>query len=595
MLEDEIKSLPSSPGIYQYFDKDGHLLYIGKAKNLKNRVKSYFKFTPRLAPSNNLSLRIRAMIELAHRLEYIKVNSEHDAFILENSLIKQLKPKYNILLRDDKTYPYVVVNLDDEFPRLEITRKVVKGKNIKYFGPFSSGARALLDALYLLFPLVQKKGCLKGKKACLFYQINRCLAPCQGLVSKDEYRDILEKAISLIHHTKPLLSSLEQKMLEYAQNENYEQAALIRDMMQNIKSIEPQNQIDLASLENFDMLGVYGGAKELCAMRFFIREGKIVSTSHSIIHTKNGYELEEIYKQMILGFYQKNVPLPINTIYTAHDISECDELSSILEDRFDKKVHIKNPKRGEKASLARLVLTNAKEILLRHEKSKSTKLQNEIYSYFELNSYPYSIETFDNSHLGGRATVGAIVAWEGEGFEKSKYRHYHLKGKDEYAQMRELLTNRALRFDKDNPPDLWVIDGGKTLLNLAHEIIQSSGANVDVVAIAKEKIDAKAHRAKGGAKDIIYTLQRSYKLSENDVRLQFLQRLRDEAHRFAITFHRKTKAKQDKESSRLKQRGLSDAKIKKLLLYFGTFEAIESANFDELEKVVGKREAKKLK
>lgn len=594
MLKSTVKSLPKTPGVYQFFGEDGRLLYVGKAKNLSARVKSYFRFTPTLAPAPNLSQRIFMMVSQAVRLEYIKVQSEHEAFILENSLIKQLKPKYNILLRDDKTYPYIVVNLDDEFPRLEITRKVVKGKNIKYFGPFSTGAKALLEGIYLLYPLVQKKGCLRGKKACLFYQIKRCLAPCEGKISSQEYEKILYQAIKLIHHSTPLIKALGEKMHEYAQALNYEEAAKLRDVIGSIKNIQKDNVVDLASLENFDILGIYGDKKSFCTMRFFIREGKIVSSSHTLNHANNGYDLDEIYTQMILNFYTKDTPLEIKNIYIAHEIKDMQDIGEILSKRFDKKIEIKNPKRGEKLSLSNMVLANAKEILTTHQKGKSTSLQNKIFSYFELNSFPYSIETFDNSHLGGEATVGAIVSWEGEGFNKSKYRHYHLHFKDEYSQMREILTQRALRFDKDSPPDLWLIDGGKTLLDLASDIIQSSGANVDVMAIAKEKIDAKAHRAKGGAQDIIHTTKRSYKLSKNDEKLQFLQRLRDEAHRFAITFHRKTKLKNDTKSSILEKKGVSLAKIKKLLLYFGSFEAIEGAKFEELKEVVGQIDAKKI-
>ncbi|PID47012.1 MAG: excinuclease ABC subunit C, partial [Proteobacteria bacterium] len=230
----------------------------------------------------------------------------------------------------------------------------------------------------------------------------------------------------------------------------------------------------------------------------------------------------------------------------------------------------------------------------RHKNKKSSKIQEQIFSYFNLSSYPNSIEVFDNSHLGGRANVGGIISWENESFNKNKYRHYHLENKDEYAQMKELLTQRAQRFHKDYPPDLWLIDGGATLLNLAHKIIQSSGIEIDILAISKEKVDAKSNRSKGKAKDIIHSLKGSYNLNEHDEKLQFLQKLRDEAHRFAISFHRKTKLKQDKESSLLKKRGLSEAKIKKLLYYFGTFEAIREAKHEEIEKLIGKKEALKL-
>lgn len=588
-LKQTLKSLPKTAGVYQFFDIHGKLLYIGKAKRLHARVKSYFKFTPTLQPATNLSLRIKNMISKTSHLEYIQVDSEHDAFILENSLIKQLKPKYNILMRDDKTYPYIFINLDDDFPRFEITRKVVKGKNIRYFGPFSTGAKEILEALYLLFPLVQKKGCLREKKACLFYQIKRCYAPCEGKISTNEYKKIVKEAIQNIHQRKPLLNLLHVKMETYSNNQNYEKAAQIRDMKRSIEAIKDESYMDLARLENFDLFAIHVTQKVACAMRFFIREGKIVSTSHSLVHSSNGFDTEALYRQMILSFYAKESPMPINKVYIAQDIEDKEQLAQILTSWHHKKVAIVHPKRGEKLKLTSLALLNAKELIQRDKQSLITKTQKEIQEFFELESFPFSIETFDNSHLSGSATVGAIIAWEGDSFNKTKYRHYHLHSKDEYSQMSEILTNRAQRFDKEPPPDLWIIDGGKTLLSLAKEIAISSGANLDIIAISKEKIDAKSNRAKGGAKDIIHTLQRSYNLPPTDTRLMFIQKLRDEAHRFAITFHRKTKLKLDKQSSSLQKAGLSEAKIKKLLLYFGTFEAIKKASKSDLERIIGQK------
>ncbi len=595
MLKKSIKSLPKSPGVYQFFDKDDKLLYVGKAKILSNRVKSYFRFTPSLSPASKLSLRIKKMIEQACRLEYITVPNEHDAFILENSLIKQLKPKYNILLRDDKTYPYVVVDFDEKFPRLEITRKIKKGGNNKYFGPYTSGARDLLDGIYQSYPLVQKKSCAKGKKSCLFHQINRCLAPCEGKISQAEYKQILHEALKLVHNPNPLIKALENKMQRYSDDLKFEEAAKLRDMLMGIEKSKPKNTIDLAKLENFDLLAVFETPKTACNVSFFVRDGKIVSSSNSLIYSINGFDMQELYRQRILSFYKSGVPMPINTIYLAHEIDDRSELEELLSKRFGKKISIKNPKRGEKLSLVKLALANAEEIICKQNLDKYFKIKSQIQSFFDLSSYPNSIEVFDNSHLSSTARVGAIISWVGDGFEKANYRHYHLQSKDEYSQMREILIARTKRFEVQSPPDLWLIDGGKVLLDLACEIIQSSGANVDVLAISKEKIDFKANRAKGRAKDKVHDKNRSYDLPLRDEKLQFLQRLRDEAHRFAISFHRKTKIKLDKDKSFLKQKGLSEGSIKKLLSYFGSFEDIKKASFDEIMSIINKKEAKKLK
>ena len=594
MLKNTIKNLPNSPGIYQYFDENGKLLYIGKAKSLKNRVKSYFRFENELSAAPNLSLRISKMISETKRLEYIVVDSEHDAFILENSLIKQLKPKYNILLRDDKTYPYIYIDLSQEYPRFDITRKIIKGEKIKYFGPFSSSARAILEAIYMIFPLVQKKGCLKEKKACLYYQINRCLAPCEKKISKDEYAKIVNGAINLINDRKQIIKLLDTKMQNASKRLNFEEAAHLRDMQISIKNTLHISQIDIAKLEDFDIFAVVIEENIACAIRLFIRDGKVVSSTHTILNSQNGFDKDELYTRLLFEYYTAQTPHLAKNILLADDIEELHEIQIALSKKCDFNFHIQIPKIGEKKHLCLLAVKNAQELIRQEKNRKNIDILDAIYRLCELENRPFSIETFDNSHLGGEANVGAQVVWENDKFIKSRYRHYHLHSKDEYSQMRELLTNRALRFEKEAPPELWLIDGGEVLRKLAVEIIQSSGANVDVVAIAKEKIGAIAHRAKGAAKDIIYTKKGKITLSVTDERLQFLQRLRDEAHRFAISFHRKTKQKILTKSSNLKNAGLSDAVIKKLLNFYGSFENIKKADEKTLNELFSKQTVNKI-
>lgn len=594
MLEEKIKNLPDLPGVYQYFDENGKLLYIGKAKSLKKRVKSYFRFTPSLSPSSNLSPRIYKMITQTKNLEYIVVESEHDALILENSLIKQLKPKYNILLRDDKTYPYIYIDLKEEFPRFEITRKVIKGKNIKYFGPFSSAAKEIIDSLYELFPLVQKKGCLREKKACLFYQIKKCKAPCEGKISKKEYREIIKEALKVINDKKKLIQMLKEKMERLALNLLFEEAAEIRDRIEKIENSNPHTSIDIAKKEDIDTIAVEIEQNRACVVRIFIREGKVVSSSHNILKSDTGFNKDEIYKRAFLEYYKKEIPSFVNKILIAQDFEEREEIEKLLEDIFSKKVKIQIPKRGEKKNIIQIALKNAKEILKLEKNQNKDQILNEIKSLLFLENTPYTIEVFDTSHMQGSASVGAMIRWEGE-FKKSLYRHYNLNSKNEYDQMKELLTRRVESFEKIPPPDLWIIDGGAGQLNLAVKIIKQNNKNVDIIAIAKEKIDKKAHRAKGKAKDTLYSVNGVLNLSENDKRLQFIQRLRDEAHRFAISFHRKQKLKKDKEISLLKTKGLSEARIKKLLDYFETFENIKKASIEELSKIVPKNVAINIK
>ncbi|MCH3694293.1 excinuclease ABC subunit UvrC [Campylobacter lari] len=594
MLENELKTLPDLPGVYQYFDIQGKLLYVGKAKNLKNRVRSYFNFTPKLSPNPKNSLRIQKMISQTHHLEFITTKSEADALILENSFIKQLHPKYNILLRDDKTYPYIYIDLNEDFPRFEITRKIIKKNKIKYFGPFFKGAKELLNALYLSFELRQKKSC---KELCLFYQIKRCKGPCEQKISKQDYEKIIQKATQALLNPLSLTKNLENKMLEYAKNENYEEAAIIRDQIKTIEDLSVKIQIDLAKLEDFDVFAIYHEVNILSMVRFVINNGRIISSNHKVLtlNHQDEFDLNAVYKQYILENYTQDSPINSTRIYTHEEFEDTNLLQNLLSERFSKKFHLKTPKLGEKKALCELALENAKIHIQKHLKSDDYLFLKELKEFFNLQNYPNYIEIFDNSHMQGEANVGALVAYKDGKFDKSSYRHYHLSYKNDYDQMLQILSKRALSFDKNPPPDLWLIDGGDALLKLANDIIKSSGANVDVLAISKEKIDAKTYRAKGSAKDKIYTQEGKIQLSTDDKKLQFLQKLRDEAHRFAISFHQKTKRKQDLQSSRLIQLGISQGYIKKFLDYYGSFNEISKASFDELKSLSNAKIAKLIK
>jgi len=593
LLIEKIKNLPNKPGVYQYFDENGKLLYIGKAKNLKKRVKSYFRFNPFRA-SDNLSPRIYKMISEVKDLNYIVVESENDALILENSLIKQLKPKYNILLRDDKTYPYIYIDYSEDFPMPQITRKVIKNKNVKYFGPFSSGANALLKTIYEEIPLVQSKSCLKGKKACIYYEIKRCLAPCIGNITKEEYKKYLQKAINLIQNKEKILEILNKKMQKYANNLQFEEAAEIRDRIKSIQSAEIYSNVDLAKLEDLDIFVVEIFEKKAVVVRIFVRNGKVIASSNSIIKSQTIIDKNEIYLRSILEFYSNETPFTSNKILVGEDFEEKEWLEQFLSQKFNKKISILLPTTKEKQNLIKLAKINALEVI---KNQKENSIIYEIKTLFNLKNIPYKIEVFDTSHIKGEASIGAMIVWE-DGFKKSEYRHYHLESKDEYSQIKELLTKRASSFEKSPPPDLWLIDGGIAQLKLAKEIIDSTGIDIDVLAISKEKVDAKTKRSKGKAKDKIYYFDKDINkinLSENDKRLQFLQYLRDEAHRFAIEFHRKTKRKKDMQIELLNIKGIGKAKVQKLLNFFGSFENIKNASFEELKEVLNEKDAKNIK
>jgi len=603
-LEEKLKQLPNEAGVYQYFDKEGHLLYIGKAKSLKNRVKSYFKFTPNLQASSDLSPRIFKMICETSFLEWIVVPNEHDALILENSLIKQLKPKYNILLRDDKTYPYIYVNLNDDFPRLEITRKIEKGKNIKYFGPYSSGAKDILDSIYEIVPLVQKKSCIKGNKACLFFQIGKCLAPCEGKITKDEYKKILDEALSYIYNKSKLLTKLKDKMQYYSENFRFEEALILRDRVKTIEKSQIKTGIDLTSNEDLDIFAIKVDFNKAVLVKMFIRDGKLVSSNYNFIKSKFDdkieFDIQEAYKRAIINYYQNDLPIIPKEILIATNLQDIKELEDFLYTKFKKRIKIVTPKIDKKASLIKIAINNCDELLRLENLKEENTIYSEIQDLFNLQTTPNIIETFDNSHLMGQATVGAMVVYNSniESFDKQSYRHYNLESLDEYSQMKEMLYKRVESFPKNSPPDLWILDGGTTLLKLAYEIIASIGVNLDIIAISKQKLDAKAYRAKGNARDIVHFKEngelKSLHLLPSDKRLQFIQKLRDEAHRFAISFHKKQKRKEDKQISLLQIKGIGDAKIKKLLLYFGEFDKIKNASFEELKTVLNTTDAKSI-
>ena len=592
MIE-KIRSLPHCAGIYQYLDAKGRILYIGKAKNLSKRVKSYFNLTPQLSPKPTLSLRIQKMLNETSSLHYLIVENEHDALILENSLIKQLKPKYNILLRDDKTYPYIYVNLEEEYPRFDITRKIIKGKAIRYFGPFSTGARDILDSLYELLPLVQKKSCLKGGKTCLYYQMNQCLGPCEFPIDKMLYKDMIDTAAQWVANKELLIPKLRAKMEFYAEELRFEEAKGLRDRLERIGRSTEHSQIDLASTEAYDIFAIATDESRGCIVRLFIREGKIASSSHDFFVANDASSRDEAYERALINYYGSEKPPIIAPILLHASFESEDWVTQHLSQVFEKKASILVPKQGIKKELTTLAYINAVELLKSPRNDKNILLE-QITELCGLENIPTRIEAFDNSHFLGQATVGAMIAYSEGNFDKKGYRTYHLEHKDEYSQMREMLTRRINGFQSNPPPDLWVIDGGATLRALALELLDSNGTLIDVIGISKEKIDAKAHRAKGSAKDILHTAQGIFRLDPSDKRLQLIQLLRDESHRCAITFHKKSKLKEDQTSLLLTIPGITPGKIKKLLTYFGTFDAIAKADFESIKELIGSSGAKNV-
>jgi excinuclease ABC subunit C len=588
-MQSIIRSLPDKPGIYQYFGKNGKLLYVGKAKSLKNRVKSYWRFTPKLTPNPTLSQRLQKMLLEVTSLEYILVDSEDDALILENSLIKQLKPKYNILLRDDKTYPYISINHSEDFPRFEITRKIIKGKNIRYYGPFPSGARVLLDSLYELYPLVQKKSCIQGKKVCLFYQINRCLAPCEGKIDKEDYKKIIDAATKAMEKRHILIKMLDQRMKTLAEQERYEEAAKTRDATKTIKELAVNSTLDLAALEDYDAIAIDHDKSRGVIIKLFIREGKLIASDHSYFRHSGEVDKNEVYSQVLLSSYKATTPVIPKDILVGDDFENIDEITTLISKITGKKITIKHPKIGNKTKIINVAKINAKELLANKKNSNYEKILEQLQALCSLQETPYTIEVFDTSHHQGESSVGGMIVWSEGVWQKEHYRRYGLESKDEYSQMREMLLRRITNFGEIPPPNLWLIDGGIAQINLAKKLLKEAKVDIDVISIAKEKLDAKAHRAKGAAKDKIYTSDDKFDLLPSDKRLQLLQLLRDEAHRFAITYHRNAKKRAMIQGDFLEKKGVGKATLKKLLLHFGSFDALRNASFEELKAITNEK------
>ena len=388
-------------------------------------------------------------------------------------------------------------------------------------------------------------------------------------------------------------------MEKYSEDFRFEEAMKIRDRIKTIEKSEIKTSMDLATTENLDLFAIKAGIKRAVIVRLFIRDGKLASSSYDFIklnflEDNSALDLSEAYSRAIINYYDNEIPILPKEILLAQEIEDKDYIEELLYKKFSKKILLTSPKKDKKLKLIEIALNNCSELLRLDENTNSSTIYKEIQKLFSLSCEPFRIVAYDNSHMMGQATVGAMIVWI-NGLEKKDYRHYNLEAKDEYAQMKEVLLRRIDSFEKNQAPDLWVIDGGSTLLKLAHLLIDSHGVNLDVIAISKEKIDAKSHRAKGSAHDILhYRINGEYielKLKPSDQRLQFMQRLRDEAHRFVISFHKKQKRAEDKQVSLLQIKGIGQAKLKKLLLYFGTFEEIKTASVDKLEAILNKKDS----
>lgn len=546
-IRQQVKNMPKLPGCYQYFDSNGEIIYVGKAKNLYNRVNSYFMGDK----SDNAKLSV--MVPKIEKIECIVVNSEIEALILENELIKKYKPKYNILLKDDKKFPYFVITNED-FPRIVIARKSNKNKiKGKYFGPYTDSRAmwATLEVVYKIFPIKKCKTPKYKSRPCLYYDIKQCLAPCQNKISKEEYQKIIKNVeLFLSGKRSELIKILTKQMQIYSKNLDFERALLMRNSIDDInKTLEKQNVVFESTKSNYDYIGVENSQNNICISILEIRQGRLINKKDFSFskNTSNDVEFDEIIQNAIREYYilLNDEDLP-SKIVLSDVFSDIELYKNWLSLRKKKDVNIIKARTNTDKEILKIAQKNAKFNLEQLKLKELTQIQNdynEVGSYIQeklkLDRFPHTIECYDISHIQGTNTVASGVYFENGMPKKSMYRRYKLKtlekGEvDDFKSMREILSRRFKRIKEGKipPPDLIIIDGGKGQLSSVIEIMEKFELKLNIVSLAKREEEVFLPH---NSKPVI--------LPRNSAPLYLFQRIRDEAHRFAITFHRQLRSK----------------------------------------------------
>ena len=602
-LEDKLKNLPEKPGIYIMRDEDNEIIYVGKAKNLKNRVRQYFQ------ASKGHSTKVVAMVERIRNLEYIITDTELEALILECNLIKKHRPKYNILLKDDKHYPYIKVTVNEDYPRIMITREI-KRDGAKYFGPYTDkmAVNRTIELINKLFPI---RSCSKNiakiagkERPCLNFHINRCIAPCQGNVDKREYKDMVKGIIMMLDgKQEEMVAELEQKMQQAAEKLDFERAAEIRDSISALRKIGERQKIISSSLVDQDIIAMAREDGEVCMQVFFVRGGKLIGREHFLLDGGNLDDQGEVISSFIKQFYNGDTYVP-KEIILQHEIEDFDIIESWLSEKRGSKVKLNVPQKGEKHKLIEMVSKNAEDtIKLLMEKYKQDEQKTfgaikELSDFIGLSKAPKRIEAFDISHLQGVENVGSMIVFENGKPKNRDYRRFKIKyvdGANDYESMREVLERRFRhgikereQLEKDGKdvdsgkfavlPDLILIDGGLGQVHAVLPILQELGVKTPVCGMVKDD----KHRTRG----LIYNEQEiPIPISSHAFRL--ITNVQDEAHRFAITYHRSLRSKTTVKSQLDEVPGIGPARRQALLKKFGSLKNIKSASIEELSDVAG--------
>ena len=560
-------NLPNKPGVYIMRDDTDTIIYIGKAKNLVKRVKSYFR--------EKLD-RPKTQVLMSHfdSLEYIVTNSEKEALILEANLIKKHRPRYNVQLKDDKRYPYVKIT-DEKFPRLVITRNVTK--NGIYYGPFTD-VGSVKQTVKFLKSLFKIRTCRNMDGPCLNSQIELCYAPCSGNISQEEYGEIINK-IDLFFQGKysTIVKNLKKEMMDAAKNEQFEKAAVIRDQISSIEEIMEKQFVELMNDDlDQDVIAISQGKNEVVVIIMPIRNGKIVGRDDFLMSGSQYDSSSEIVFAFIQQYYGYNRHIP-KQILLDEDIDDKELLQDWLSDLRGNKVHIKVPQKGVKLRLVNMARKNAE--IIQHQKKKMESALIELKKYLKLEKMPRVIEGYDISNISGKFAVGSKVSFKDAKPNKKKYKHFRMEtpGPNDFAMMEELLTRRLKMVDRDPEPDLIVIDGGKGQLGMACGVLEKLNlTHIPIIGLAKEFEEIYIPNSK-----------RPIIIPKNNKALHLLQQVRDESHRFAITYHRKLRSKNISSSPLDDIVGIGEKRKIALLKSFGNIDNIKKASVDELAKTKG--------
>lgn len=579
-IEEQLKMLPDKPGVYIMHDVDDKIIYVGKAVNLKRRVKSYFRKTDKTE-------RIKRMVSLIDHFEYIVVDNEAEALILECNLIKKNRPKFNVLLKDDKTYPYIKIDIKSDYPNVTITRKIINDGS-KYFGPYANpgAAKEMLDFIKQKYKIRQCKNFRSETRACLNYHINRCLGPCMGYVSKEDYRKQIDEIIDILDgKVDKVLKELEKQMIEESSKMNFEQAAYIRDRMLAIQRVNEKQKVSNITENNIDVIGIAKSEIEVCVEIFFVRGSKMVGREHYFFQDIREMEDKEIISGFIKQYYIDSQNLP-NKIMIREELEDQQAIEQWLSKEAGRKVEIKSPKKGEKLRFVEMADNNAKITLENKERDRSEILV-ELKEVLGLDKLPRKIETFDISNISGEYMVAGMCVMVDGTIKRNMSRRFKIKTvltQDDPKCMQEVVTRR-LKHSIDNSnssgfgklPDAIFADGGITQIRAIKQAVKSLELDIPIFGMVKN--DKHQTRA------LINEQRQEFEISENLMNL--ITKFQDEVHDTAISYHRKLRDESITKSELDDIKGIGETKKKALLKYFGSVEKIRNSSIEEIVKVNG--------